>query len=85
MGRNLYILAATLLLFSLISFGMAFTGFAHEPGSPADSSLWRTIGIFLFLISLVVGLLGTLQSLFEQAESRAERHRIEERNRRRRS
>ncbi len=72
MGRNLYILAASLTLFALISCGVAYTNIAQQPGSPGDASLWRTMGIVLFLIALVVALAGILSSLFEQAERRAD-------------
>jgi len=80
MGRNLFILAATLALFALISCGVAFTNIAQQPGSPGDESLWRTMGLVLFLVSLVVALAAILSTLFEQAERRAE-----EARRRRRS
>jgi hypothetical protein len=72
MGRNLYILAASLLLFALISCGVAYTNIAQQPGSPGDAALWRTMGLVLFIISLVVALAGVLSALFEQAERRAE-------------
>jgi hypothetical protein len=72
MGRNLYILAATLLLFSLVSCGVAYTNVAQQPGSPGDVSLWRTMGLVLFILSLVIALAGILSSLFEQAERRAD-------------
>ena len=72
MGRNLYILAATLGLFALISCGIAYTNIAQQPGSPGDVALWRTMGLVLFVIALVVALAGILSSLFEQAERRAE-------------
>ena len=70
LSRNLYILAGTLLFFSTLSYVVALTGLAHEPGAPADASLWRTIGIVLMLIALFVALLGVLQSMFEQADRR---------------
>ena len=73
MGRNLYILAATLLLFALALLRRAYTNIAQQPGSPGDVSLWRTMGLGLFVLSLVVALAGVLSSLFEQAERRAER------------
>jgi len=72
MGRNLFILAATLALFALVSCAVAYTNIAQQPGSPGDASLWRTMGLVLFVISLVVALAGILSSLFEQAERRAE-------------
>jgi hypothetical protein len=81
MGRNLYILASTLVLFALISFGISYTNIAQQPGSPGDSSLWRTMGLGLFVVGLLVALAGILSALFEQAERRNEEAR---RSRRRR-
>ena len=72
MGRNLYILACTLSFFSLISCGVAYTNIAQQPGSPGDASLWRTMGLGLLVIGLIVALAGILSSLFEQAERRNE-------------
>ena len=72
MGRNLYILAGSLVLFALVSCGVAYTNIAQQPGSPGDASLWRTMGLVLFVIGLIVALAGILSSLFEQAERRAE-------------
>lgn len=72
MSRNLFILAASLTLFALVSCGIAYTNIAQQPGSPGDASLWRTMGLVLFLIALVVALAGILASLFSQAERRAE-------------
>lgn len=72
MGRNLYILAATLTLLSLVSCGVAYTNIAQQPGSPGDASLWRTMGLGLFVVALAVALAGILSSLFEQAERRTE-------------
>ena len=72
MGRNLYILAASLTVFSLISCGVAYTNIAQQPGSPGDASMWRVMGLVLFLVALVVALAGILSSLFEQAERRSE-------------
>jgi hypothetical protein len=81
MGRNLYILAASLALFALLSCGVAFTNIAHQPGSPGDASLWRTMGLVLFVVALVVALAGILSALFEQAERRAEDARRSQRRR----
>jgi hypothetical protein len=72
MGRNLYILAASLTVFALISCGLAYTNIAQQPGSPGDTSLWRTMGLVLFVIALVAALVGVLSTLFEQAERRSE-------------
>ena len=79
MGRNLYILAATLVFLALISVGLSFMHIAQEPGSPGDSALWRTMGIVMFCVGLIVALGGILSSLFEQAERRAEEARRERR------
>ena len=75
MGRNLFILAASLALFALISCGVAYMNVARQPGSPGDASLWRTMGLVLFVVSLVVALAGVLSALFAQAERRAEESR----------
>ena len=83
MSRNLYILAATMAFFSAVSYAVGFSGIAHEPGSPADASLWQMIGIVLLVLALIVALLGVLQRMFEQAEGRSERLRQQERMKRR--
>lgn len=70
LSRNLYILAGTLIVFSLLCYVIGFTGITHEVGAPSDSSLWRTIGIVLLLLGLFTALLGVLQGMFEQAERR---------------
>ena len=75
MGRNLYILAGSLILFGLISCGVAYTNIAQQPGSPGDASLWRTMGLGFFVVGLFVALAGILSSLFEQAERRDEESR----------
>lgn len=81
MGRNLFILAGSLVFFALISCGVAYTNIAQQPGSPGDASLWRTMGLGLFVIGLLVALAGVLSSLFEQAERRAEADRRAKRRR----
>ena len=72
MGRNLFILAGSLVLFALISCGISLTNIAQQPGSPGDVSLWRTMGLGLFVVGLLVALAGIFSALFEQAERRAE-------------
>lgn len=79
MGRNLYILAATLLLFAMVSCGLAYSNVADQPGSPGDAALWRMMGLALLVIGLVVALAGMLSSLFEQAERRMEEARRRQR------
>ena len=75
MGRNLYILAATLFFFSLIALILSFTNIAQQPGSPGDVALWQTMSIAFFVLSLIATLAGTLSLLFSQAERRAEENR----------
>ena len=72
MGRNLFILAASLALFALISCGIAYSNIARQPGSPGDVSLWRTMGLALFVLALLAALGGVMSSLFEQARRRSE-------------
>jgi hypothetical protein len=81
MGRNLYILASTLILFALISCAISYTNIAQQPGSPGDVSLWRTMGEGLFVVGLLIALGGILSSLFEQAERRDEEARRAKRRR----
>ncbi len=82
MGRNLYILAATLAVLSLVSIVLSFTNVAQQPGSPGDASLWRMTSIALLCVALIVTLLGVLSSLFDQAERRNESDRQQKRHRR---
>lgn len=83
MGRNLYILAATLGGLSILSIVVSFTNIAGQPGSPGDAMLWRTTGIALLAVSLIVALAGMLSTLFGQAERRAEEQRRAHRSRKR--
>jgi uncharacterized membrane protein len=83
MARNLYILAATLLLFSLISCGMMFTNSSFQQELPGNGSLWKTISLFLLLAGLIVAFLGVLTNMFEQVDRRAEERKLRARQRRR--
>ncbi|MGD0798810.1 MAG: hypothetical protein ABR910_13925 [Acidobacteriaceae bacterium] len=83
MPRNLFILAASLAAFALISCGIAYTNIAQQPGSPGDQSLWRTMGLVLLLIALICALAGVLSSLFEQAQRRSQQPRADARRRNR--
>jgi len=56
MGRNLYILAATLGALALLSIALSFTNIAEQPGSPGDASLWRMTSIALLCVALIVTL-----------------------------
>ena len=79
MGRNLYILGGTLGTLALLSIALSFSGIGEVPGTPSDASLWRTTGVALLAIALMVSLAGVLSSLFAQAERRAAAGRQEER------
>lgn len=81
MGRNLYILAGTLGGLALLSVVLSFTHIGETPGAPSDTMLWRTTGVALLAVSLVIALAGVLSSLFEQAERRAEEQRLAKRRR----
>ncbi len=72
MSRNLYLLAASLLLFSLVSCGMSLIPNPLQPGLPANGSIWKTIGLVLLLASLISALAGILTAMFEQVERRSE-------------
>jgi hypothetical protein len=82
MGRNLYILAATIGTLAVISLILSFTNIAQQPGSPGDAALWRMTSIALLSVALIVTLAGVLTSLFEQAERRATTERSSRRRRR---
>jgi hypothetical protein len=84
MGRNLYILAATLGAFALLSIVLSFTNVAQQPGSPGDASLWRMTSIALLCVALVVTLLGVLSSLFDQVERRHTLNKQQDRQQKRR-
>lgn len=85
MSRNFYILAATLLLFALLSGGMTLVPSSFQPGLPANGSLWRTLGLLLLLGALACGLIGMLSHLFEQVDRRSEDSRLATRQKRRRN
>jgi uncharacterized membrane protein len=82
MARNLYILAATLVLFALVSCGMMFTSTHFQPGLPGNGSIWKTVSLFLMLGGLIVALLGVMTAMFEQVDRRAEERRQRARARR---
>lgn len=84
MGRNLYILAATIAGLSLLSIVLSFTNIAQQPGSPGDDALWRMTSIALLCVALIVALAGVLSSLFEQAERRHAAIRQKDREQKRR-
>ena len=81
MGRNLYILAATVGILALVCGILSFTNIAQQPGSPGDVRLWRTMGLGLLVVALVIALGGILSSLIEQAERRSAQDRQQKRRR----
>lgn len=75
MSRNLYILAAALALFALVSGAMSLVPSSYQPGLPANGSLWRTVALVLMLSGLGAALAGVLTNLFEQVDRRGEQGR----------
>lgn len=70
MSRNLYIMAAALLVLAAASFGMSWLPGAHEPGLPGVATMWRTLALTLFVLGSLSWLIGTVTNLFEQASRR---------------
>jgi hypothetical protein len=83
MSRNFYILAATLVLFALVSAGMSLVPSSFQPGLPANGTLWRTVALFLLLAGLGAALVGVMSHLFEQVDRRSEEARQAARRKRR--
>jgi hypothetical protein len=71
-SRNLYLVAASLLLFSVVSCGISFMPNPLQPGLPVNGSQWKMTGLVLLLISLLSALAGILTAMFEQVERRSE-------------
>lgn len=82
MARNLYILAGSLLLFAVFSFGMMFVGNGFQKGLPGTGSLWETTALFLTVGGLIVALLGMMTAMFEQVDRRARERQAKARRRR---
>ena len=85
MSRTFYILAATLLVFALLSVAISFMPSSLQPGLPANASLWRTGSLFLLLAGLAAALAGVLSHLFEQVDRRSEEARRKRRGERHQS
>ena len=83
MSRNFYILAASMVLFALVSGGMSLVPSDFQPGLPANASLWRTVAMFLMLFGLFAALIGVMSHLFEQVDRRSEEARQASRRKRR--
>src|ERR1039458_3343106 len=69
MSRNFYILAASLLLFALVSAGMSLVPSSFQPGLPANASLWRTVAMFLLLFGLLAAFIGVMSHRSEEHTS----------------
>jgi hypothetical protein len=72
MSRTLYLLAASLLLFSLVSCAISVAPNPLQPGLPVNGSWWKMASLVLLLLSLVSALAGVLTSMFEQVERRSQ-------------
>ncbi len=83
MSRNFYILAASLIIFALISGGMSLLPSTFQPGLPANGTLWRTLALILLLAGLASALIGVMSNLFEQVDRNSEEARRAARQRRR--
>lgn len=83
MSRSLYILAATLIFFAIVSAAISLVPSSLQPGLPANGSLWRMVTLVLLLVGLASALVGVLTQLFEQLDRRGETARLARRQRRR--
>ena len=83
MARNLYILAGTLFFFAVVSWLMVTSTLHDQPGLPGNGSLWRTIGMFLCLLSIIATVAGVATQMYEQVDRR-NREREDQRGARRR-
>jgi hypothetical protein len=72
MSRNLYFLAASLLLLSVVSCGLSLVPNSFQPSLPVNGSIWKMVALVLLLASLVSVLGGILTTMFEQVERRSE-------------
>jgi membrane protein implicated in regulation of membrane protease activity len=79
-ARNLYILAAVLLLFAGLCFAMSLTAGHLQPALPANGTLWKTTALFLTVGGLLVALLGVMTAMFEQVDRRTEERRDRQRD-----
>jgi len=70
MSRNLYIMAAVLLVLAGASFGMSWISGAHQTALPGETMMWRMMALILFLLGAISCLSGTITNLFEQASHR---------------
>ena len=72
MSRNFYILAASLLLFALISAGMSLVPFQLSARAASQRLALAHRGMFLLLFGLIAALIGVMSHLFEQVDRHSE-------------
>ena len=72
MSKNFYVLAAALLLFSLVFAGFFFAHRTPDPGMPGEAATWRILALLFFLGAAITALAGTVTNLFEQTSRRHE-------------
>jgi heme/copper-type cytochrome/quinol oxidase subunit 2 len=74
MGRNFFVLAATLALFSLVSCGMQWSAAgpatANAGSLPGDASLWQTMSLVLMILALIAAVVGMLTTMYGQVKRR---------------
>lgn len=70
-SRSLFVVAGSLLLFSLGSCVMSIVPNALQPNLPVNGSIWKTIGLACFVLCLVASLGAILATMFEQVERRS--------------
>jgi hypothetical protein len=71
-SRNLYLLAASFVLFSLVSCGLSTLPNPLQPNLPVNGSLWKVTGLAFFVGALLTTLAAVLTAMFEQVERRSQ-------------
>jgi hypothetical protein len=69
-SRNLYLLAGSFVLFSVVSCGLSTLPNSLQPNLPANGSLWKMVGLAFFVAALLTTLVAVLTAMFEQVERR---------------
>jgi hypothetical protein len=72
MSRNLYLLAASVFLLSLLSCAVSVAPNPLQPSVPINGPWWRMLSLVLLLLSLVIALAAVLATMFEQVERRSQ-------------
>src|ERR1700761_6817088 len=71
-SRSLYVLAGSLLLFSVVAGGISLTPNPLQPGLPVNGSQWKMTALVLLVASLFSALAAILTAMFEQVERRSQ-------------